>query len=132
MAGLRVAKASEEDIELTRDFLRLCEAFWDNRASFSFRELASDWDRWDDEDEDKMELIQIRKNIAEEEGLSESDVDNRLIVYEFLKRHYKKADSSWGRVIMAADVLIDNCCDPTEGHLAFYPAFEMFHVAPEQ
>lgn len=129
---MRVAKASEKDIDATRGFLQLCEAFWDNRAVFSFSELASDWENWDEDDEHRIELTKIRRELADEAGTSEKRIDNRLIVYEFLKRHYKKADNRWNRVIMAAEVLIDNCCDPTEGHLAFFPAFEMFHVAPEQ
>lgn len=132
MAGLRVAKASEKDIELTRDFLRMCEAFWDNRNVFSLRDLESDWENWDDDDEDKKLLLKIRQDLCDEEGKNLRDLDRRLVVYEFLKHKYKKADNRWGRVVMAADVLIDNVCDPTEGHLAFFPAFEMFHVAPEQ
>lgn len=129
---MRIAKASENDIDLTRDFLQLCEAFWDNRGLFSISELATDWENWDKDDENRIELAKIRRELADEAGTSERRIDNRLIVYEFLKRHYQKADNKWGRVIMAAEVLIDNCCDPTEEHLAFYPAFEMFHVAPEQ
>jgi len=132
MPGLRVAKATENDVELTRDFLQTCETFWDNRNPFSLRHLESDWETWDDEDEDKKELLTIRRNLADEEGIEERFIDNRLVVYEFIKFKYKKADNKWGRVIMAADLLIDNCCDPTESHLAFYPAFEMLHVSPEQ
>lgn len=132
MPGLRIAKATKDDIDITRSFLKSCEVFWDNRPMYSLRELESDWETWDDEDDDKIELLNIRKELSKEEDLIESDVDNRLIIYEFIKRKYKAADNKWGRVIMAADVLIDNCCDPTEDHLAFYPAFEIFHVAPEQ
>jgi hypothetical protein len=132
MPGLRIAKASENDIELTRDYLQACEQFWDNRPIYSLTELEIDWENWDDDDPEKDALIKIRKELAIEEGLSESDVDNRLIVYEYIKRKYKKADNKWQRVVMAADILIDNCCDPTVSHLAFYPAFEMFHVSPEQ
>jgi hypothetical protein len=132
MPGLRVAKASEQDIEITRSFLQACEFFWDARPIYSLRDLESDWETWDDDDEHKQELLQIKQELCDYEGLSESEIDNRLIVYEFLKRRYKIADNKWGRVLTAAEVLIDNCCDPTERHLAFYPAFEMFHVAPEQ
>lgn len=132
MPGIRVAKASEKDIELTRDFLQMCEAFWDNRNVFSLHELESDWENWDDDDQDKKLLLKIRQDLCDEEGIKVKQLDNRLVVYEFLKRKYKKADNRWGRVVMAAEVLIDNVCDPTEGHLAFFPAFEMFHVAPEQ
>jgi hypothetical protein len=132
MAQLTIAKATEQDIDATRHFLQMCEAFWDNRNRYSLRELESDWENWDDDDPDKIEMLRIQRNIADEEGKNIKCIDNRLIVYEFLKCKYKKADNKWGRVIMAADVLIDNCCDPTERHLAFHPSFETFHVAPEQ
>lgn len=131
MPSIRVGKASPKDIEITNDFLHACEQFWDNRRRYSLSDLESEWEDWDDEDEDKIALLKIRKELAQELGYSECDVDNRLIVYEFLKQKYKKADNRWGRVVMAADVLIDNCCDPTETHLAFYPGIELFHVAPE-
>lgn len=131
MPSIRVGKASPKDIEITNDFLHACEQFWDNRRRYSLSDLESEWEDWDDEDEDKISLLKIRKELAQELGYSECDIDNRLIVYEFLKSKYKKADNRWGRVVMAADVLIDNCCDPTETHLAFYPGIELFHVAPE-
>jgi hypothetical protein len=132
MPGLRIAKATEDDIDTTRNFLQSCEVFWDNRQIFSLRELESDWENWDDDDPDKIELKKIQRELADEEGIKIKFLDNRLVIYEYIKRKYKRADNKWGRVIMAADILIDNCCDPTENHLAFYPAFEMFHVAPEQ
>jgi hypothetical protein len=37
MPGLRVAKASEQDIEITRSFLQACEFFWDARPIYSLR-----------------------------------------------------------------------------------------------
>lgn len=130
--GLRVAKADEEDIKSTREFLQACELFWDSRPAYSFVSKEDQWLSWENDDPEKMELLKIRKRISEEDGVDEEDVDNRLVLFEFIKRRYKKADSSWGRVIMAADCLIDNCCDPMQSHLAFYPGFVLFHVVPEQ
>lgn len=132
MPGLRVGKADKEDIELTRDFLKACDMFWDNRTRYSCRDIETEWLEWDDEDDDKQELLRIRKGLSEDEGCDEEDVDNRLIIFEFIKRKYKRADCNWMRVVLAADLLIDNVCDPTEDHLAFHPSFEQFHVANEQ
>lgn len=38
----------------------------------------------------------------------------------------------WRRVVWAADLLIELCCDPTEDVLAKSPYFQEMHVAPEQ
>ena len=127
-----VAKATDKDIELTREFLNACEALWDIRNRYSLRPSEKEWLSWDEEEPDYKECVRIRKDVAMEEGLSEREVDNRLVIYEFIMRKYKNAGCHWGRVIMAADMLIDNVCDPTESHLEFYPGFECFHVAPEQ
>lgn len=132
MPGLRMAKADQDDFDTTNKFLQACEMFWDNRDRYSFKDMEADWMRWDDEDEDKIELLKIRKDIAEEERLSEVDVDNRLILFEFLKRRYHKADTNWRRAIFCGQILIDNFCDPQETHLACSPYLEEFHVAPEQ
>jgi hypothetical protein len=129
---MRVAKASDKDIEVTRDFLQACESLWDSRNQYCLRPSEKEWLSWDEDEPDYKECVRIRKEVAMEEGLAEREVDNRLVMYEFLMKKYKRADCHWGRVIMAADVLIDNVCDPTERTLEFYPGFECFHVAPEQ
>lgn len=127
MPGLRVAKADEKDFNTTRSFLQACEMFWDTRMFGGI-----EWEYLDDDDPDKKILLAIRKSLAEEDRVSERSVDDRLVVYEFLRRKYRACDCNWNRVVMAGDVLIDNVCDPTEDHLAFYPGIELYHVAPEQ
>lgn len=129
---MRVAKASDQDFEKTRSFLQVCESIWDNRGGFSLRPSEREWESWDEDDPNYLECIKIRGEIAIEENCHEKKVDGRLVMYEFIMRKYKAADCHWNRVIMAADILIDNCCDPTEEHLEFYPGFELFHVSPEQ
>jgi hypothetical protein len=129
---MKIAKATNEDMDKTRGFLQTCESIWDNRNRFSFRLSEREWESWDEDDPDYLECLKIRKEISLEEDFEEKHVDGRLVMYEFIMRKYKKADCHWNRVIMAADVLIDNCCDPTEDHLEFYPGFELFHVANEQ
>lgn len=129
---MKVAKASKEDIDTTRSFLRACESFWDSRTRYCLRSSEEDWNTWDDDDPDKILLLKIRKSVASETGCDEDDVDNRIMIYEFLKAKYQVCDCDWARVVMAADVLIDNVCDPMESHLAFYPGFDLKHVENEQ
>jgi hypothetical protein len=131
MGQMKVAKADDEDFKRTRAFLQACESIWDNRNQYSLRCKESTWKERDD-DEDKLLIIKLQKELASEEGCEPEEVDDRILMYEFIKHKYEQADCYWSRVIIAADVLIDNVCDPTEGHLAFYPGFECFHVANEQ
>ncbi len=116
--GLTVAKATPEDIYSTRDFLQVLDQFFDNRYFFSSEES---WTDWDDEDENKKALLEIRKRVAWEEGYSEEDVDNRLVLFEFIKQKYSECECSWGRVLFNTEVLIDNCCDPQVDILEFHP-----------
>jgi hypothetical protein len=129
---MNVAKASQQDIEKTTHFLRACELFWDNRPNYSMRTEEREWMTLDDDDPEKLLILDIRQQLAKNENVEPELVDHRILAYEYLRSKYKSADARWKRVIMAADILIDNCCDPTEGHLAFYPGIELFHVAPEQ
>lgn len=128
---MRIAKADKEDIDTTRNFLHACESFWDSRQRYSLRSSEDDWETWDDDDPDKRLILKIRKQLAYEMSCDENDVDNRIVIYEFLKAKYQQCDCNWGRVVMAADVLIDNVCDPMESDLAFYPGFELRHVENE-
>ena len=62
--------------------------------------------------------------MKEEDGETVWDgVDNRLILYEFIKRKWRKASycGSFGRIVMDAEVLIDNACDPNLDYLEFKP-----------
>jgi hypothetical protein len=120
MPKMKVAKADNEDLETTSEFLNACELVLES-GRFSLSSA-----------EDKELIIRIRRGVAEEEGISEGDVDNRILMYEFLKKKFKKASCNWRRVYYAAEILIENVCDPTESHLAFHPSFETFHVMPEQ
>ena len=116
---MKVAKASEKDIELTRSFLSIMEYFFDSRKSFRDQEnWAQDLD---EDDPDLKALLRIRKDVAEHEGCEERHVDNRLVLCEFIEEKYRSCDCHWKRVIMAADVLIDNVCDPNAKHLKFDP-----------
>lgn len=129
--NMRMAKASKKDIEKTTHLLQACELFWDNRERFSMRAQEREWMELDDDDPEKILILQLRKRIAADEDIEPEKLDHRILIYEYLRLKYIAADNRWMRVVMAADILIDNFCDPTEAHLECYPGIELFHVAPE-
>lgn len=127
---MKIAKADKNDISTTREFLQACENVMD-KGHFSLLSPEDQWMRWNDDDPDKILVQKILNRIADEEGIDTDEVDNRVAMYEFLKAKYQLADSNWNRVILAADVLIDNVCDPMDNCLAFDPSFEINHVDRE-
>lgn len=128
---MRLAKADDKDFDNVRTFLQACENSLE-RQKYSLCNPEDYWEEWDEDDEDKQRLTRIKKSLAKELGYSVKDVDNRLVVYEWLTEKFAKASFSWGRVTMAASVLIENMCDPTVDYVEFYPGFECSHVANEQ
>lgn len=129
---MRMAKADNEDFETTHKFLSTCEMFWDNRNRFSCRDQESEWETWDDDDEDKIYILKVRKELAEEEGCDPDDVDNWLLIYEVIKRRYKACDCNWRRVTLGAQILIEQVCDPQKDYLDYSPYLEEKHVENEQ
>lgn len=126
---MRVAKASDQDLDSTLSFLQAAEAVLE-KEKFSFGISQENWENWNDDDDDKILILEIKKQIEEFEGYS--DIDNRILMYEFLKRKFTACSTGFMRVYFAASLLIPEVTDPTESHLAFHPGFELFHVAPEQ
>lgn len=119
---MKVAKATKEDFEKTLSFLQSMESMFDSRNRYSLRDDETEWQSWDDEDEDKIELLKIRKEIIDEYGFDEEDkITNKLTLLEFIKNKYKSSDLHWNRVYWAAEVLIDNCCDPNAKTLEWHP-----------
>lgn len=101
--GFTIAKASKEDFEKVYNLLQPMEELFNSHWS-----NEEEWTEWDDDDKDKKELLAIRKEIAEEEHYYEEDVDNRLVLFEFIKRRMQLCGcSNWQRVVIAAECLID-------------------------
>ena len=97
------------------------ESLFDDRGFFVSTGEES-WREWDDDDEDKKLLLKIEKEVKETDGESIWDgVDNRLILYEFIKRKWNEANysGSFRRIVMDCEVLIDNCCDKELDYLEF-------------
>lgn len=58
---ITIAKASKNDFEKVYNLLSPMEELFNNRWS-----NEESWTEWDDDNEDKLELLAIRKEIAEE------------------------------------------------------------------
>lgn len=125
---MRVHKASAKELESVREFTQACEAFLE-RERFSSKSPYEQWKDWDEDDKDKILVRKIVKEIVANEDIEEDDIDGRIIAYEYLRRRYSHRV---GMVVMNADILIDNVCDPTKDYLDFHPMFYENHVAPEQ
>lgn len=125
---MRIAKPQEQDIESVRQFTQTCELFLE-RQKFSFNSPEDGWEDLDDDDDDKIAILKFRKQLAANEDLDEDKIDNRILAYEFLKQKYAHRLS---HILLTAEVLLENCCDPTDTCLAFHPSLYQNHVEPEQ
>lgn len=117
-----VAKATQEEFDRVWGFVHPMEALFDGRGFFSNEE---DWRDWDDDDEDKKLLLKIEKELlAAGEDKYDGQVDNRLILYEFMKVKFLEANysGSIGRILFDCSTLIHNCCDPDLDYLEFKPS----------
>lgn len=117
---MKVAKAEQEEFDRVYNFINVMEALFDTRLCSH----EEDWRDWDDKDPDKQLLLEIEQEVKESDGENIWDgVDNRLILYEFIKRKWKNANycGSFGRIVCDADVLINNVCDPDLDYLEYKP-----------
>lgn len=115
---MRIAKATEQDLYTTQDFLQTLDSLLDSRAFFSKEES---WQDWDDDSKDKIKILKIRKELAADMETLEEYVDNEILLFHFIKFKFRQCEFNWRRVVSGACVLIDNCCSPEEDHLAYHP-----------
>ena len=114
---MKAAKADKQEIEKVQKFYSLVESLWDGRWNSD-----EDWRNWPDDDKDKQEMLKIEQELIDTEGaLVGGQADNRLILYEFFKRRFMEVDycGSIGRVLMNADVLVNQVCDENLDYLDF-------------
>jgi len=120
--GLTVAKATKDEFKRVWSFLHPMEALFDSRGFFSNEE---DWRDWDDDDKDKKMLLKIEKELIEGgEAYWGDHPDNRLILFEYIKRKFLEANysGSIGRILFDCETLIENVCDPKLDYLEFKPS----------
>jgi len=128
--GMRMAKPDKEDFEKVSSFLKAADSIWDDKWSLRCSEDA--WEDWDDDDEDKIFILKIQNELAEDEGINPDEVDNRILMYEFFKRKFRQAECSWRRVVWGGEIVIEAACDPTLDYCDFMPGIVFNHVEPEQ
>lgn len=116
--SMKCAKPDEEDFDKFTKLMVL-ENLFDGRY-WSSRE--DEWREWDDDDEDKQELLECEEYVRECNDLSKSDdVDNDLILCEYVRRLFSGNSSAFRRVEMAAMMGIDNCFDPDIDYIDWKP-----------
>lgn len=114
---MKAARAEQKEIDSVQEFYNLVESLWDGRW-----DRSEDWREWDDDNEDKKRLLEIEEELKEYEGTDiNGHVDNRILLYEFFKERFNQVDyyGSIGRVLMNADVLVGQVCDPELDYLDF-------------
>lgn len=117
---MKVAKAEKEEFDKVYDFINVMDSLFDGR----FWSHEEEWKEWDDDNPNKKLLLKIEEEIRESDGETIWDgVDNRLILYEFMKRKWMEANwcGSFQRIVTNAEVLIDNACDHNLDYLEWNP-----------
>ena len=125
MPGLKMAKADPEEFDKVMGFVNIMDDLFDDK----FFSTEEDWREWDDDNEDKKLLLEIEKELVEDgDGTSVWDdhPDNRLILYEFIKRKWRSVNyfGSFQRIVMDAQVMIENACDPDLDYLEYKPEIQ--------
>lgn len=123
---MKVHKIEPEQLERFAALINAMDQVMDDRPMRGFN-----WADWDEDDPDKMELYELRSFVAKWDGISEKEVDERLFLYEWIKRKFLKVRAPQ-LVHVTVEVLLDNCCDPLADTLEFHPSIYFNHVAPEQ
>ncbi len=128
---MKMTKPTEEDFDIVGAFFNACENSLE-RQKYSLGNPEEQWKEWEDDDEDKIAILKLRKYISHNEEIEEDAIDNRVLMFEYLKQKFAPAGARWRRVYHGASVCIDNACDPTERTLEFLPGIDIKHVANEQ
>ena len=115
--SLKVAKPTEKDFDATYKLNSVLETLTDSR----WFDRVDSWQDWDEDDEDYLFFKEKREEIAEEEQISPEDVDSRILVYEYIKKHFRKNPSALARIIMCAQMAIDNAFDKDLDYIDWNP-----------
>jgi len=127
---MRLARPKESDVDTTRDFLSAAESVLE-RQKFSWAEPQYNWEDWNDDDEDRIYIEKVRKRIAEEDDIEEDKVDNRILMYEFLKHKFAPCSCDFNRVIFGMYAIIPYL-NQNISYMDFADGIVDLHVANEQ
>lgn len=125
MPGMRMAKATPDDIEGMRTFFDLYEYVSEN-GEINGEDIERDW-----EDNDEMLKALRPFVIKKEEKWARGSVGD-FDYYAFFSHWINQLSTDWRRVVWGCEILIESVCDPNKDYLDYSPYLEEFHVAPEQ
>ena len=111
---MKIAKPSQKDIELCYQFARIFEALMDRWADIE------DWKSWPEDTADRQLLEDIRKEYIQDEGYidPDPDIDEREVLWKYLRQFFNDNSSALFKVIMCADAAMENCFDNTDNTTA--------------
>lgn len=115
MANFKVGKPTKNDFEACYSFMRTLESLTDNRM-YSCA-LESDWTDWDEDDEEYKILSELRSDYCRyaDKDVEDLDIDDyKIIMWNYVKWFFNAHPSSLARVIMCADIAMDNAFDNSE------------------
>lgn len=78
---LKVAAPSNKDFDAVYQFKRICESLTDGIGWYS----VENWKEWDTDDKDYKLLKKIEKKVCEEEDESPENIDQRIVLWEYVK-----------------------------------------------
>lgn len=117
---MRVAKPTEKDFQTTNDFLLFMEMLFDTRMFHQFN-----WKRdFDKNDIEHKILTRCEKELSEEFDCNPEDLDERVVLFEAIKRMYQRCDTHWRRALLSGEILIENVCDQDADYLKLHPFTE--------
>ncbi len=107
--ALKVAAPNTEDFDAVYQFNRIMDALTDNRMWRAADE--SDWKDWDEDEKDYKLLKDIEKEVCSSEDETPEDVDQRIVLWEYVKWFFNNHPSALSRVLMCADTAMENAFD---------------------
>lgn len=129
--NMKIAKPTEKDFDRFRAFMNSAEMALEKRA-YSLTSPEDNWITDLDEDDPEFQMIaRIKVLISRNEEIPIDKIDNRIVMYEYLKKMFSKTSPCWRRVYYLSAGIMP-FLDPSEDHCAFHPSIEEIHVAPEQ
>ena len=115
-----MAKADKKDISELSEFFTT----WELLESENWHLEEDDWD-----EEEWAKLKEWQIGGFKNEYQYEKNI-NQLRT-RFFETWFQRIDYRWRRVVIGADLLIDQCCDPNLDHLAWKPEIIQLMEASE-
>lgn len=112
MANLKITKPTSKDFDITYRFKSVMEQLSDDR--WYSQASVSDWETWDEDDEDYKILKSFKEKVMEEYELDESEFDERyqtLVMWKYIKWYFNYHPSALSRILMCADIAMENAFD---------------------